>query len=65
MTSGIYVTSYDAVRYCGKRIVDTDDHCYFEGDVEVFYDPEIPAEYWDCPKCGYEHESYLEGDDYE
>ena len=56
-TSGIYADSYDAVRYCGKE-----DHqgetCYFEGDVEVFFDSEsyTHVEWWTCPLCGYEHE---------
>lgn len=56
-TSGIYTDSYDAVRYCGMGN-DIVGDCYFEGDVEVFFDSEsyIYVEWWTCPLCGYEHE---------
>lgn len=55
-TSGIHAGSYEDTRYCGYEN-EFGEVCYFYGDVEVFYDPDVYMETWDCPECRYPHES--------
>lgn len=58
-SSGIYADSYEDVRYCGTA-GEYDEPCYFEGEVEVFFDPEANFETWECPLCHEEHEEGMD-----
>ena len=54
-SSGIYADSYESVEYCGW--VDAEEEtCYFEGEVEVYFDPEAGYATWQCPLCNHHHE---------
>lgn len=50
----------------GQRQVDRVESvfcgCGFDGDVDVFYDPEVHFRGWQCPNCGvdFEEEFYNE-----
>lgn len=61
MSSGIYADSYTDVRFCGVEDVNGED-CPFEGEVEIFFDPEIWVSGWTCPLCNHEHDEGWEDD---
>jgi hypothetical protein len=38
----------------------TCDTCYWDGDVEVVFDPEVNGSWWDCPQCNSEQFQSIE-----
>lgn len=54
-SSGIYADSYEDTKSCGVEN-ELGETCDFYGDVEVFFDPEVFASWWECPLCKHEHE---------
>ena len=63
-SSGIYVDSFEAPRQCTMEYNHDcyDEECTFDGMVEVFFDPEVYAQWWTCPLCNAEHDEGMEGD---
>jgi hypothetical protein len=61
ISSGIQTDSYTAERSCEVESVEGVD-CDFEGEVEVFFDPEVFAQWWACPLCGHERDEEWEDD---
>lgn len=61
LSSGQYVGEYYDYRLCGSSN-EFDEVCYFDGEVLVYYDPELYTEWWKCDQCGTEHESDFEYD---
>lgn len=60
-SSGQYVGEYIDNRLCATEN-EFGEVCYFDGEVEVYYDPELYVEWWACPECQTEHESDWEYD---
>lgn len=58
-SSGVHVDSYEHECMCSVED-EFGNVCDFDGEVEVFYDPEVYSLWWTCPLCGYEHEEELE-----
>lgn len=61
-SSGIYVDHFTDTRYCDVESAEGVD-CTFYGEVEVHFDPEIFAQWWECPLCGHEHDEGM-GEEY-
>ncbi len=58
-SSGIQTDSYEDERHCEVESAEGVD-CEFLGEVEVFFDPEVRAQWWTCPLCGHEHDEEWE-----
>lgn len=61
LSSGQYVNAYYDYRLCSTEN-EFGEVCYFDGEVEVEYDPEVYMEWWQCPECDHTHESGWEYD---